>query len=448
MANRTDPLAKNIRGTNPQNLVEKIVRTKIQNHTFWKEQCFGLTAETLVDKAMELDHVGGTFGGNRKPTPFLCLVLKMLQIQPEKEIVVEFIKNDDYKHDMFVFLPKLLSFVRITFLGVVKFEHVRVLTKALVFCPLSLEFGFVSYGVWFCCRYVRVLGAFYLRLTGSDVDVYRYLEPLYNDYRKVRQKLADGRFSLTHVDEVIEELLTKDYSCDIAMPRLKKRCTLEQNGVLEPRKSVLEDDFEEEEEKEENEGMAGGSEDEKDHHRRSPERERERDRRRDSHRHSCLIWQMLAHHVQCSVFRMSVSFMAFQAIRGCIQLSEIETVEILTGFTVLAVYSEKDHDYDRDYDRDRGRGRDRDRERDRDHYRGRDRERDRDHYREGDRRDRARRRSRSRDRKRRDSDDDQDREEPKKKKEKKMREDGTDHPDPEIAEANKLRASLGLKPLR
>lgn len=42
------------------------------------------------------------------------------------------------------------------------------------------------------CRYVRILGAFYLRLTGSDVDVYRYLEPLYNDYRKVRQKLSDG----------------------------------------------------------------------------------------------------------------------------------------------------------------------------------------------------------------------------------------------------------------
>ncbi|KAH0930627.1 hypothetical protein HID58_016354 [Brassica napus] len=414
MANRTDPLAKNIRGTNPQNLVETIVRKKIHDHTFWKEQCFGLTAETLVDKAMELDHVGGTCGGNRKPTPFLCLVLKMLQIQPEKEIVVEFIKNDDYKY---VFLPKLLSFVRIAF--------------------------------W--VLYVRVLGAFYLRLTGSDVDVYRYLEPLYNDYRKVRQKLADGRFSLTHVDEVIEELLTKDYSCDIAMPRLKKRCTLEQNGVLEPRKSVLEDDFEEEEEKEENEGMAGGSEDEKDDHRRSPERERERDRRRDSHRHR--LWKLfdLANSRALCLFRMSVSSMAFQAISGLHTASEIETVEIRTGFTVLAVDRDYDRDYDmdRDYDRDRGRGRDRDRERD--HYRGRDRERERD--REGDRRDRARRRSRSRsrDRKRRDSDDDRDREEPKKKKEKKekkMREDGTDHPDPEIAEANKLRASLGLKPLR
>jgi hypothetical protein len=56
-----------------------------------------IAAETLVDKAMELDHFGGTFGGNRKATPFMCLTLKMLQIQPEKEIVVEFIKNEDYK---------------------------------------------------------------------------------------------------------------------------------------------------------------------------------------------------------------------------------------------------------------------------------------------------------------------------------------------------------------
>lgn len=99
-------------------------------------------------------------------------------------------------------------------------------------------------------RYVRILGAFYLRLTGTDIDVYRYLEPLYNDYRKLRRKLGDGRkylfqnqltlifsyiwyivlsffdvleFSLTHVDEVIDELLTKDYSCDIALPRIKKR---------------------------------------------------------------------------------------------------------------------------------------------------------------------------------------------------------------------------------
>lgn len=71
-----------------QNLVEKIVRLKVYSMTYWKEHCFGLNAETLVDKAMDLDHVGGTYGGNQKATDFLCLVLKMCQIQPEKEIVV------------------------------------------------------------------------------------------------------------------------------------------------------------------------------------------------------------------------------------------------------------------------------------------------------------------------------------------------------------------------
>ncbi|KAL6294345.1 hypothetical protein ACE6H2_002487 [Prunus campanulata] len=178
MANRTNPSAKSIRGTNPQNLVEKIVRSKIYQNTYWKEQCFGLTAETLVDKAMELDHIGGTFGGN------------------------------------------------------LNIYHL----------------GF---------RYVRILGAFYLRLTGTDTDVYQYLEPLYNDYRKLRRKLADGNYALTHVDEVIDELLTKDYSCDIAMPRIKKRWTLEATGSLELRKSALEEDFEEEEEKEENDQLDG-----------------------------------------------------------------------------------------------------------------------------------------------------------------------------------------------
>jgi len=33
---------------------------------------------------------------------------------------------------------------------------------------------------------VRALGAVYMRLTGSSLDVYKYLEPLYNDYRKLR----------------------------------------------------------------------------------------------------------------------------------------------------------------------------------------------------------------------------------------------------------------------
>ena len=43
-----------------------------------------------------------------------------------------------------------------------------------------------------CTRYVRVLGAFYLRLVGTPADIYQYLEPLYNDYRKIKLRLTQG----------------------------------------------------------------------------------------------------------------------------------------------------------------------------------------------------------------------------------------------------------------
>ena len=95
MANKTDPFAESIHGTNPQNLIEKITRTKIYNSNYWKEHCFGLTSETIIDKAITLKYCGGVYAGNIKPTAFLCLCLKMLQLQPEKDIIIEYIKNED-----------------------------------------------------------------------------------------------------------------------------------------------------------------------------------------------------------------------------------------------------------------------------------------------------------------------------------------------------------------
>lgn len=192
MANRTVKEAKNLHGTNPQYLVEKIIRSRIYDCQYWKEQCFALTAELLVDKAMELRYIGGVYGGNIKPSPFLCLVLKMLQIQPEKDIIIEFIKNEDLK-------------------------------------------------------YVRVLGAYYLRLTGSAIDCYKYLEPLYNDNRKLRRQNRSGQFELIHMDEFIDELLREERVCDIILPRIQKRHVLEENNELPSKVSALDldDDMEE-----------------------------------------------------------------------------------------------------------------------------------------------------------------------------------------------------------
>ena len=59
-------------------------------------------------------------------------------------------------------------------------------------------------------KYVRALGAYYLRLTGRPVEIYQYLEPLYNDYRKVRVRLRSGAYDIVRMDEWIDELLTTD----------------------------------------------------------------------------------------------------------------------------------------------------------------------------------------------------------------------------------------------
>ncbi len=45
MANRTVTDAKSVKGTNPQYLVEKIVRTRIYECKYWKEQCFALSGK-------------------------------------------------------------------------------------------------------------------------------------------------------------------------------------------------------------------------------------------------------------------------------------------------------------------------------------------------------------------------------------------------------------------
>ncbi|ETW28658.1 hypothetical protein PFFCH_04029 [Plasmodium falciparum FCH/4] len=74
MANRTDASAIKNFGSNPQYLISNIIRSKIYDSPYWKEKCFALTSESIIDQAINLKYVGGTYGGNRKPTRFLCLI--------------------------------------------------------------------------------------------------------------------------------------------------------------------------------------------------------------------------------------------------------------------------------------------------------------------------------------------------------------------------------------
>ena len=48
MANRTAKDASTVKGTNPQFLVEKIIRHRIYDSQYWKEHCFALTGTSLL----------------------------------------------------------------------------------------------------------------------------------------------------------------------------------------------------------------------------------------------------------------------------------------------------------------------------------------------------------------------------------------------------------------
>jgi len=182
MANTTVVGAKAVHGQNPQFLVETVIRNRIYESTFWKEHCFALTAASIIDKATELRYIGGVYG-NQRPTEFLCLLLKLLQIQPEKEILIEYLQAEEFK-------------------------------------------------------YLRALAAMYVRMTFHAMDVYELLEPLLKDYRKLRTRHMGG-YSLTFIDEFAYELMTEERVCDIILPRLQKRQILEENGEIGPRKSRL-----------------------------------------------------------------------------------------------------------------------------------------------------------------------------------------------------------------
>lgn len=64
MANKTQSGAISVHGTNPQFLIDKIVRMKVYSNLYYKEECFALDAESVLDKAVDLTHIGGTYGPN------------------------------------------------------------------------------------------------------------------------------------------------------------------------------------------------------------------------------------------------------------------------------------------------------------------------------------------------------------------------------------------------
>lgn len=186
MANATIRDAISIHGTNPQHLIEKPIRYRIYSSPFWKEHCFALSASTILPYTFppHLTHLGGLVGLQR-PSVFLCLLQKLLQIQPSKAIVNAYLSAKEFK-------------------------------------------------------YLRALTAMYVRMTYPAGEVYRILEPMLEDYRKLKWRDAGGGWSVVYMDEFVDMLLTEERVCDIILPRLAKREVVEVRDGLPPRISKLE----------------------------------------------------------------------------------------------------------------------------------------------------------------------------------------------------------------
>lgn len=187
MSNRTVKGSTFFHGRDPQLLVEKILREKIYDSLYWKEECFGLDAESILDKAVELVAIGTTTSSSsQRPSPFVCLLLKLLQLQPTHEIILLLMEQRDFK-------------------------------------------------------YLTALAMVYWRMVAPPIEVYGVLESFLPDRRRIRvysKAGGDGggdKYEITHIDSLADDLLRKDTFYGLMLPRIPTRIMLEDLKELEER---------------------------------------------------------------------------------------------------------------------------------------------------------------------------------------------------------------------
>ncbi|CDR36656.1 CYFA0S01e03356g1_1 [Cyberlindnera fabianii] len=149
-------------GINTTLLIEKIVRERVFDSLYYKQFCFNVNAATLLDRAVELACIG-SFEQSGRPFPFLCLLVKLIQLAPQREIIDFYISQERFK-------------------------------------------------------YLRVLGLLYVRIVYRDL---KSLRPYLEDYRKLRL-YEHGEWRLCHVDEVVDKLLNDEFFIGLKLTYTQK----------------------------------------------------------------------------------------------------------------------------------------------------------------------------------------------------------------------------------
>jgi pre-mRNA-splicing factor 38A len=161
--------------TNFATLIDLVTKDKIVRSLYWTTKAARLEILPLVELVVDLQYIGGVFGEYRTPTPYMCLMYRMLQLAPAPELVATMWQQDVHK-------------------------------------------------------YLRVFALHYLRLVAGKKDQVAIDDlPLFIDdvmgldYRKLRVRDSAGAFVITHVDEVCDMLLdaNRDFY-GTTLPTLRK----------------------------------------------------------------------------------------------------------------------------------------------------------------------------------------------------------------------------------
>ncbi|ODV81339.1 PRP38-domain-containing protein [Suhomyces tanzawaensis NRRL Y-17324] len=189
---------------NNANLVEPIVRHRIQDSVFYKQHLYLTNEATILPIIVSHVHyVAGTDSLGR-PSPFVCCLLRLLELAPSADIVQVYLTQLEYNQ----------------------------------------------------FKYLTAMVMMYVRLTATSAEVYTTLEPYLLDLRKLRIRHKNPQFSddsipvhygLTYIDVWADELLTKERVADLMLPRMVPRQQLVEQGVVQPRTYHVDNESEEDE---------------------------------------------------------------------------------------------------------------------------------------------------------------------------------------------------------
>ena len=174
---------------NKAHLMDPITRNRVIDSLFYKQHLYLTNEATVLPVITEhIAYLGGIDAMGR-PSAMICCLLRLLELEPSVEIVVECLQQKEFK-------------------------------------------------------YLTALMMLYVRLVMPSAEVYRLLEPYYADYRKLRVQRAavsqddagrTVRFALLYIDQWTERLLVEERAIGVFLPRLEARDVLEEAGEVEER---------------------------------------------------------------------------------------------------------------------------------------------------------------------------------------------------------------------